>query len=238
MPVIACTTTDPSQHGNYVTWLRSLRKDVDIRFVTNEGEAEETMAVAEGLLLPGGVDPDPSLYGREDARNLCEVHAQRDAIELLSIKIAVERGLPILGICRGLQIATVAFGGTLIPDLPSVGYDGHHRLGNNDRLHEIVIERDTLLEAISGERTGTVNSAHHQGVELIPPRFAVSARSADGLPEALEWAQPLGKPFLLLLHWHPERLPAGFPLKDCIGNAFLSACAENSMRGSPSVSGS
>jgi putative glutamine amidotransferase len=231
MPVIACTTTDPSQHGNYVTWLRSLRGDVDLRFITSVATAPSIMAEADGLLLPGGVDPDPSLYGREDARALCNVEAERDAIEWLSIRIAVDRGLPILGICRGLQIATVAFGGTLIPDLPTAGYDGHHRLGSDDRLHEIVIERDSVLEAISGERGGLVNSAHHQGVEIIPPRFAVSARSTDGLPEALEWAQPLGKPFLLLLHWHPERLPAGHPLKDCIGNAFLSACGEKAPQG-------
>ncbi len=229
MPVVACTAPDPSQYGNYVTWLRSLKDAVDIRFVSNETELEAVMPIADGLLLPGGVDPEPALYGRADARELCTVDDARDRLELSAIETAVHRRLPILGICRGLQIATVAFGGTLIPDLQTEGYDGHHRLGPEDRKHDVLIEADSMLAAISGERNGIVNSAHHQGVERIPPRLRVVARSADGLPEALEWSQPEGKPFLLLLHWHPERLPDGHPLKDCIGRAFLDACLHDTI---------
>jgi putative glutamine amidotransferase len=228
---IVCTVTDSSLYGGYVDWLRSLREDVDVIFLTGKERIAPTLSDAHGLLLPGGVDPEPSLYGRADALDICTVDHDRDALELGAITFAVEKEVPILGICRGLQIATVAFGGVLIPDLPSVGFSGHHRLDNADRQHEVLLDPDSMLAAISGERCAIVNSAHHQGVESVPPRLRVTARSADGLPEALEWAQPEGKPFLLLVHWHPERLPAGHALSDCIGRAFLDACEERRLKG-------
>jgi putative glutamine amidotransferase len=227
---IVCTASDPSLYSGYVDWLRSFHVSVDVTYVTEKQCVADALADAHGLLLPGGVDPEPSLYGRADALPLCTVDAERDALELEAIEIAVRKEVPMLGICRGLQIAAVAFGGVLIPDLPSVGVDGHHRLHDADRQHEVLIDSDSMLAAISEERCAMVNSAHHQGVESVPPRLRVSARSADGLAEALEWAQPVGKPFLLLVHWHPERLPRGHALSDCIGQAFLNACEEKRIR--------
>jgi putative glutamine amidotransferase len=175
------------------------------------------------LLLPGGGDPDPLLYGKPELRSFCTIDDRRDALELAAIRAAIESGFPILGICRGLQILNVALGGTLIADLPSSGYDMHHRLAGDDRIHDISIDAGTLLERITGEARGWVNSAHHQGVDIVAPRLTVSARSSDGLPEALEWKSPKGKPFLLALHWHPERLPDDHPLVDPIGRGFLDA---------------
>jgi putative glutamine amidotransferase len=220
---IVITSTDPSQHENYVRWLRRLIPDLDIVFLLPGMPVEETVASADGLLLPGGGDPDPALYGKPELRPLCRIDAARDALEFDAIRAAVAQALPMLGICRGLQVSNVAFGGTLIADLPSAGFDGHHYL-DADRVHDIVILPDTLLSEISGESGGWVNSAHHQGVDIVAPRLSVAARSHDGLIEALEWAQPAGEPFLLLVHWHPERLPDAHPLADSLGRAFLSAC--------------
>lgn len=223
MPVVLCTVVDPVLHGNYVRWMQHVAADVDVRFVTSVTEFDALLPEADGLLLPGGGDPAPELYGMPEAASMCAVEPGRDALELHAIEQAVRHSLPLLGICRGLQIATVAFGGSLIPDLPTAGFDGHHRLEGADRIHELRIDADSLLADITGERDLAVNSAHHQGVDRIPARLRVSARSADGLPEALEWAQPAGKPFLLLVHWHPERLTFSHPASASLGAAFAHA---------------
>ncbi|MFZ1728620.1 MAG: gamma-glutamyl-gamma-aminobutyrate hydrolase family protein [Bacteroidota bacterium] len=219
---IVLTSTDPSQHQNYVRWLRHLDPDTDILFLEPGMPIEDALAGADGLLLPGGGDPDPVLYGKPELRSLCKIDEARDTLEFAVIRTAVEMRLPILGICRGLQIMNVALGGTLIADLPTAGYDGHHYI-DADRQHDVEIVPGSLLHSITGEGAGWVNSAHHQGVDLVAPRLAVSAHSHDGSAEALEWAQSAGKPFLLLLHWHPERLPEAHPLADSIGRAFLSS---------------
>ena len=223
MPRIAITTTRPEDHVNYEGWLRRLAPAVEIRFITSAGDVREELSACDALLLPGGGDPDPLLYGKTELRPVCDIDDARDALELAAIRAAIETGLPILGICRGLQILNVALGGTLIADLPSSGFDGHHRITGEDRVHDITIDPGTLLEKITGEANGWVNSAHHQGIDIVAPRLMVSARSSDGLPEALEWKAPAGKPFLLALHWHPERLPHEHPLVDPVGRAFLDA---------------
>ncbi|MBE0643700.1 MAG: gamma-glutamyl-gamma-aminobutyrate hydrolase family protein [Bacteroidetes bacterium] len=236
MPRIILTTTDPSQHQNYLRWLQRLNPDTEVVFLVPGMSVEETLDSADGLLLPGGGDPDPLLYGKPELRPLCRIDDARDALEFAVIRAAFDRALPVLGICRGLQVMNVALGGTLIADLPSSGFDGHHRTGDDDRTHDVVILPDTLLQRITGESSGRVNSAHHQGIDLIAPRLAVAARSHDGAIEAMEWSQPTGKPFLLLMHWHPERLPFGHPLADSIGYAYLAACAAgNAAEGSTSV---
>ncbi len=222
---IVLTTTDPSQHQNYSRWLQRLRPDMEIVFLEPGMPIEETLDGAHGLLLPGGGDPDPLLYGKPELRPLCRIDDARDTLELAVIRAAFDRALPVLGICRGLQVMNVALGGTLIADLPSAGFDGHHRTDDRDREHDVVILPESLLHRLSGENGGMVNSAHHQGIDLIAPRLAVAARCTDGTVEAMEWSQPAGKPFLLLMHWHPERLPLHHPLADCTGYAFLNACS-------------
>ncbi|MBR9976452.1 MAG: gamma-glutamyl-gamma-aminobutyrate hydrolase family protein [Bacteroidetes bacterium] len=219
---IVLTSTNPAQHQNYVNWLRRLLPDIDIAFLLPGMNVDQTLDHAH-VLLPGGGDPDPRLYGKPEARSLCEIDSARDELEFTVIRMAVERCLPILGICRGLQVVNVALGGTLLPDLPLAGYEDHHRLDGEDRMHDVEIAPASLLAGLTETTSGQVNSAHHQGVDLAAPRLHATARAHDGTIEALEWVQPADKPFLLLLHWHPERLPAGHPLSDRIGYGFLSA---------------
>lgn len=223
MASILITSTNPEQHGNYTRWLRRLEPAVDLQFVKSASDVPAAFSDAGGLLLPGGGDPDPALYGRPDLIPYCEVDEVHDRLEFAAIHRTVELGLPILGICRGLQVMNVALGGTLIADLPMNGYEMHHRVNDGDRLHEIRIETDSLLHHITGSDGAIVNSAHHQGVDIVAPRLIDSARSVDGLPEALEWRSRDTNPFLLLLHWHPERLPDDHPLSDSIGRSFLEA---------------
>ncbi len=225
MTRIVLTTTDSSQHQNYLRWLQRLNPDTDVVFLEPGMPVDQTLDGAQGLLLPGGGDPDPQLYGKPELRSLCKIDDARDTLEFAVIRAAFDRALPVLGICRGLQVMNVALGGTLIADLPTAGFDGHHRTGDSDREHDIMILPDSLLHRVTGESRGRVNSAHHQGIDLVAPRLAVAARSLDGAIEAMEWSQPADKPFLLLMHWHPERLPLEHPLADSIGYAFLVACA-------------
>lgn len=222
---IAVTSTDPSSHENYVRWLRGLTPGLDLVFLLPGMSVEDTLDGVQGLLLPGGGDPDPALYGKPELRPLCRIDEARDTLEFAAIRAAIDRGLPMLGICRGLQVMNVALGGTLIADLPTAGFDGHHWL-DGDRRHDIVVLPGTGLSAATEQASTWVNSAHHQGVDIVAPRLSVSARAQDGGIEALEWAQPAGKPFLLVVHWHPERLPESHPMKDPVGLAFLAACGE------------
>ncbi|MDX9759045.1 MAG: gamma-glutamyl-gamma-aminobutyrate hydrolase family protein [Bacteroidota bacterium] len=228
---IVITSTDPQSHQNYLHWLRRLDEAIAVEFLLPGMDVDRTLATADGLLLPGGGDPDPLLYGKPELRPLCSVDAARDALEIAVIRHAMDRAathaaLPLLGICRGLQIMNVALGGTLIADLPTSGYDGHHFV-DGDRTHDVRVLPDTPLEGLITESTHWTNSAHHQGIDIVAPRLAVWARALDGVIEALGWARPAGRPFLLLVHWHPERLPASHPLGDPVGRMFLSACAHN-----------
>jgi putative glutamine amidotransferase len=225
MPNILLTSTDPKQHDNYPRWLTRLDPSVSVRFLVPGEDIHAAIASADGLLLPGGVDPDPALYGKPELLHFCNVDSARDVLEFEAIRIAVEQTLPIMGICRGMQVMNIALGGTLIADLPSSGFNSHHRLAEADRLHDIDIQTGSAIHDLTGALHGSVNSAHHQGIDLVASRLTVSATAHDGTAEALEWREPSGKPFLLLVHWHPERLPENHPLSDRIGLAFLTACS-------------
>jgi putative glutamine amidotransferase len=219
---IVLTSTDPTQHRNYIAWLKRLSPESDVEFLLPGMDVDHALENA-CVLLPGGGDPDPHLYGKAEYRSLCDIDAARDELEFTVIRRAIELRLPILGICRGLQVMNVALGGTLIPDLPNAGLERHHRLQDMDRMHDITILPGSLLAETTGTLQGQVNSAHHQGVDLLAPRLRAVAWAQDSTVEAMEWTEPRDKPFLLLLHWHPERLPAGNPLADSIGHAFLSS---------------
>ncbi|MDP1876354.1 MAG: gamma-glutamyl-gamma-aminobutyrate hydrolase family protein [Actinomycetota bacterium] len=160
----------------------------------------------DGLLFVGGADLDPGLYGQGAAPELEETSPTRDSFETPLILAALERDVPLLGICRGVQLMNVATGGSLHQDLVSAGFDDHRQSpGFLDQgcFHDIGIEDNSLLATIAGSPTMTVNSHHHQGIDGIGVGALVTARAAtDGCIEAVEWPD---RRFALGVQWHPEK---------------------------------
>jgi putative glutamine amidotransferase len=180
-------------------------------FVASAGDRDSLTAI-DGLLLSGGGDVDPALYGSSSTL-ATEIDAARDAFETALLLKAREDGLPTLCICRGVQIANVAFGGTLVPDLPTeLGRDAavrHSVPGPNGRTrrdlipeHVVRIENDSRLARIVGTLNLTTGARHHQSVDRCSDDLRVVGRTADGVVEALE--AEFESPFWLAVQWHPE----------------------------------
>jgi len=152
----------------------------------------------DGVLLTGGADVDPVHYGAAPDPATGPVEDTRDAAELALIELAVAEELPVLGICRGLQLLNVWAGGTLHQDEPD---HARYDLAVDDAFDEAVVEPGSRLAELHGGRIH-VNSLHHQTVERVAAGWVVTARSADGTVEALEWPGH----DLIAVQWHPELL--------------------------------
>ncbi len=188
----------------------------------------------DGLLLAGGGDVAPDLYGAADAGKVKLVDAERDALELTLTRWALADGLPILAICRGIQLLNVAAGGSLIQDIPS---DVSGALAHQDaapaphRAHAVQVAPGSRLAAIysnghdgPGALTILVNSRHHQAIERLAEGFRVTARAADGIIEAIEPAGADGH-FVLGVQWHPEDLAPHDAATRALFAAYCAACA-------------
>lgn len=209
---------DDEHYGNYPKALRRVgaRLGFEVEPVwLHDGESGRL----DGIVLTGGEDVDPGRYGRDDARDLCEVDAARDASEW---GLADACGhLPTLAICRGSQLLNVYHGGTLIPHLATAG--DHVRHDGVDSEHAVVIAAGSALETIAAGDPRT-NSSHHQAVDRLADAFRAIAHAPDGTLEAYEYADRDAHPFFLATQWHPERMPER-SLGDGPIAAFLKACA-------------
>jgi len=169
------------------------------------GDAAELLGRLDGLILSGGSDVDPALYGEEPHPRLGRVVRERDDFELALCREALARDRPLLAICRGHQVLNVATGGTLIQDIPSVVVRGgvhDHRRERWETAHEVKIVPGTRLREILGAERVSVNSFHHQAVAKLGRGLRVSALSAgDDLIEGIE--APQGR-FVVGVQWHPE----------------------------------
>jgi putative glutamine amidotransferase len=162
----------------------------------------------DGLVLTGGGDVAPARYAAAAAEQTTEVDTGRDAVEIELARLARQRDLPVLAICRGIQLLNVALGGTLVQDLPTADppRPGHMVPGGwNGDAHAVRLEPGTMLHRLLGPEV-IVNSLHHQAVGQVAPGLRVAARAADGVIEAIE--DPATR-FTVGLQWHPEMLGAG-----------------------------
>lgn len=166
--------------------------------------------VAHGVLLTGGGDIHAEVYGEAPHPESRLHDPDRDNMEMEVAGLALERGLPILGICRGLQLLNVVFGGTLVQDIPSMvpGALTHNAPETEVKMHDITIEEGTLFSRIMHVPVISVNSWHHQAVKTLGRGLRVAARAPDGVVEAIESAE--GKP-ILAVQCHPEACPQDHP---------------------------
>ena len=156
-----------------------------------------------GLLLAGGADIDPASYGAETHPETRGTWPDRDRFELALARRALARDLPVLGICRGMQLLNVAVGGTLLQHLPeSLGNEAHRTVAGTFCEHHVRLQPDSLASTAAGMESFVVRSHHHQGVDQVGEGLRVTGWSAeDELPEAIELP---GKRFALGVIWHPE----------------------------------
>ena len=219
--------TDPMKEGptlyQYIGWIKGNDRDVEIRVLSYTRGNADGLTGCDALVLSGGNDVHPELYGRMDAwEKMKDVDERRDRFEIDVIQSALNAQLPVLGICRGVQIFNVARGGTLVPDLQDAGYEDHRSNLRGDKVHGITITSGSGLRTVVGQDAAEVNTSHHQAIDRPGEGLKITARSSDGVVEAAEWQQPEGKPFLLLVQWHPERIADGrSPIAGNIRNALF-----------------
>jgi len=199
------------QNRKMEDYLESVRRagGEPIEVVVGGESPEQILSRVDGLMLTGGGDVDPKLYGEKPHATFEAAETGRDEFEIALAKAAVKRGIPLLAICRGMQVLNVAMGGTLLQDIPSQVTGALHHSVPQPRAgsaHEIWISKDSQLSALlkdhmeDGE-TCHVNSRHHQSVKDAAAGFEVTATSPDGVIEAMEKPDA---PYCIAVQWHPE----------------------------------
>jgi putative glutamine amidotransferase len=158
----------------------------------------------DGLIISGGPDVEPERYGAQRDPQTKVIRPDRDAAELALFQAAIERGVPVLGVCRGMQLMNVALGGTLIQHLPDVvGHDGHSPVPNGMGEHKVEIGEHGGLAAILGPGNLVVPTHHHQGIDRLADGLTATAWAQDGMIEAFELDSGT-HPFAVAVQWHPE----------------------------------
>jgi putative glutamine amidotransferase len=188
---------------------------------------KEAIGQIDGLLLPGGGDIDPAFYGENPMGGLIGVSRARDEGEFTLLQGARARHLPVLGICRGLQLITVAYGGALWQDVAAQKPGAHrHDFHGNDLAHDypahpIQIAPGSRLHSIVGEKLIEVNSLHHQAIKRMGAGLVATAVAADGVIEAIEIAK---ESFFVAVQWHPEEMYLRNDPAHRLFAAFIEAC--------------
>lgn len=179
--------------------------------IEGEQAIQQQVDLIDGLLLSGGYDVSPLYYGEEPQRDLGEIRPERDAYELALIHTAYASQKPILGICRGLQLLNVAFGGTLYQDIPHAlptSLQHNQKAKPEEASHTVKLVEDSLLQQLMKTPSLLTNSYHHQAIKEVAPGFQVNARAHD---EIIEGIEKIGNLFILAVQWHPELMMMKHP---------------------------
>ncbi len=175
--------------------------------LSNEAAARAIVARVDGVVLTGGEDVDPSLYGQPRHPECGAPNAARDSTEIALIRAARELNKPLLAICRGPQVLNVALGGTLFQDIPSQipgALEHNPKDDRSSRVHPVQIEEDSLIARAIEATSITVNSLHHQSAEKVAPGLRATAFAPDGVVEGLESTSP--EWWVVAVQWHPEEM--------------------------------
>jgi putative glutamine amidotransferase len=199
----------------------------------DEGAAEAVIQSLDGLLLSGGSDLDPGYYGEEPVSELGITLPERDAFEMALVRLALRRGIPVFGICRGMQVLNVALGGTLYQDLPSQWeWDVLKHRQDTPKwqpAHEVRVREGSYIAEVMGREVVKVNSYHHQGIRVLAEELVATGRSSDGVIEAVE-AADLSERWLLGVQWHAEAMRGAGPQQESLFEAHVSAAERHAVR--------
>lgn len=220
-----------TNYANYPAWIIGDHAGIKIIELSWEKQNSADLSKCQGLLLTGGIDIAPVFYNSQisDYSNKPAAWSKaRDQFEINLFHAAQVAGMPVFGICRGLQLVNVALGGNLVLDIEEAGKQSHRSQEGADQLHTIQIQQGSLLSDISGISLGTVNSAHHQALDHVAETLQVNCFSPDGIAEGIEWKEKNNRPPLLCVQWHPERISDKHtnPLSKNIREWFLLAAAK------------
>ena len=191
-------------------YLESVRRvgGEPVELDVHRDQPQDVVTRVDGLMLTGGGDVDPSLYGEAPHESFHASEPGRDTYEIALIRAASEARLPIFAICRGMQLLNVALGGTLVQDIPTMVHGALQHSVPEPRFHiahEVWVASGSRLEALMGDKldagTCQVNSRHHQAVKTVAPTWEVSGTAPDGVVEAIEHP---GDVFRMAVQWHPE----------------------------------
>jgi len=203
----------------------------EIQMVVPGGPHLPSLDDFDGILLAGGEDVDPELYGEPIKYPSVKINRARDEFEMALLDHGIKSRVPVLGICRGIQTINVKFGGTLYQDLKSdTSLDRDHKQqgSRSEPAHSVTVtDPDSLLHGIfTGQRP--VNSLHHQAIKRLGRGLKVTAHSEDGLVEAVELAEEY--PFFLAVQWHPEEMVAAHPEQLSIFERFVAHCRDRAAK--------
>ena len=202
----------PEQHWHMLAdeYIRTIEKAGGIPIIVpvynDLQNAKDVIDRLDGLLLSGGDDVDPCLYGEFITKEVGALNPRRDQLEIEMTQYAYGKTtLPILGICRGMQIMNIAFGGNLYQDLGKNGFNDHF-VGSspiNHHVHTVELAEHSRIQQIIGDKQLQVNSFHHQAIKQVAEEFTVTAQTTDGVIEAIEMP---GSRYIQAVQWHPEML--------------------------------
>ncbi len=243
-PLVAVTTTlvpHAGVHGRpqvvlYASYMSALDSvglaPLLLTPVHSPASVQALLAQCHGLMLTGGEDVDPRRYGEDPIAELGPVLPERDELESTALTVALERDIPILGICRGCQVLNVFYGGTLYQDLPVQRPESgpHEQEGWIGRSHDVHVAPGSRLDAIVHGQELRINSFHHQAIRDLGPGLEIAALADDGVVEAVEARD---RSWVIGVQWHPERHEATAPESDpdrLLFGAFRQAVYEEAGR--------
>lgn len=201
---------------------------VMLPYTNDVTDIDQILGHVDGILLTGGYDVDPHLYGESPLPQVDEPQRELDALQMVLVPRAVSRDLPVLGICRGIQVINVALGGNLVQDIPTQCPQSHtHRMDPpfDAPRHDVsIVEGSPLGRLLDGEPSMGVNSKHHQALRELAPGIEPMAWSDDGLVEAVWMPQ---KSYVWAVQWHPELMFASDSHQRRLIESFVAAAQEH-----------